>query len=69
MPLLLQTIRKGVTGFCLFKILTCHCLSTFVNRGKANFFERRVADYQKASIMSNLKDGTKNFVFKLDEDF
>ncbi|CAJ1941230.1 unnamed protein product [Sphenostylis stenocarpa] len=38
-------------------------------QGKANFFERRVGDYQKASVMSNLQDAGKNFVFKLDEDF
>lgn len=38
-------------------------------QGKANFFERRVGDYQKASVMSNLQDGGKNFVFKMDEDF
>ncbi|XP_057524533.1 ribonucleoside-diphosphate reductase small chain A [Amaranthus tricolor] len=37
--------------------------------GKTNFFERRVGDYQKASVMSNLKDGNKNYVFNLDEDF
>lgn len=39
------------------------------HRGKANFFERRVGDYQKASVMSSLEDDGKNFVFKLDEDF
>ncbi|XP_073154142.1 ribonucleoside-diphosphate reductase small chain A [Henckelia pumila] len=38
-------------------------------QGKANFFERRVGDYQKASVMSNLRDGSKNFEFKMDEDF
>ncbi|XP_059650122.1 ribonucleoside-diphosphate reductase small chain A [Cornus florida] len=38
-------------------------------QGKANFFERRVGDYQKASVMSCIQDGEKNFVFKLDEDF
>lgn len=38
-------------------------------QGKANFFERRVGDYQKASVMSSLQDSGKNFVFKLDEDF
>nr|GLL46511.1 ribonucleoside-diphosphate reductase small chain A [Ipomoea trifida] len=38
-------------------------------QGKANFFERRVGDYQKASVMSNLRDSSKNFEFKLDEDF
>ncbi|KAI4378886.1 hypothetical protein MLD38_016308 [Melastoma candidum] len=38
-------------------------------QGKANFFERRVGEYQKASVMSSLQDGGKNYVFKLDEDF
>lgn len=38
-------------------------------QGKTNFFERRVGDYQKASVMSNLQDGGKNYVFKMDEDF
>ncbi|KAJ0865314.1 putative oxidoreductase [Helianthus annuus] len=38
-------------------------------QGKANFFERRVGDYQKASVMSNLQDSAQNFVFKLDADF
>ncbi|CAN4113486.1 unnamed protein product [Withania somnifera] len=38
-------------------------------QGKANFFERRVGDYQKASVMSSLQDNGKNFEFKLDEDF
>ncbi|XP_058077818.1 ribonucleoside-diphosphate reductase small chain A isoform X1 [Magnolia sinica] len=38
-------------------------------QGKANFFERRVGEYQKASVMSSLQDGTQNYVFKLDEDF
>ncbi|KAL8162678.1 hypothetical protein V2J09_014167 [Rumex salicifolius] len=38
-------------------------------QGKANFFERRVGNYQKASVMSSLQDGVKNFVFNVDEDF
>ncbi|KAM6545329.1 hypothetical protein CsatB_026065 [Cannabis sativa] len=38
-------------------------------QGKANFFERRVGDYQKASVMPSLQGGERNFVFKLDEDF
>ncbi|XP_059593697.1 ribonucleoside-diphosphate reductase small chain A [Vitis vinifera] len=37
-------------------------------QGNANFFQRRVGDYQKASVMSSL-DGGKNYVFKIDEDF
>ncbi|XP_034229377.1 ribonucleoside-diphosphate reductase small chain A isoform X2 [Prunus dulcis] len=38
-------------------------------QGKTNFFERRVGDYQKASVMSGLQDGGKNFIFKMDADF
>lgn len=38
-------------------------------QGKANFFERRVGEYQKASVMSSLQDGSNHFEFKLDEDF
>ncbi|KAH6776946.1 ribonucleotide reductase 2A [Perilla frutescens var. hirtella] len=38
-------------------------------QGKTNFFERRVGEYQKASVMSSLQDSSKNFEFKLDEDF
>ncbi|HKC67005.1 MAG TPA: ribonucleoside-diphosphate reductase, partial [Bacteroidia bacterium] len=36
-------------------------------QGKTNFFEKRVAEYQKAGVMN--KDNTQNNVFKLDEDF
>ncbi len=35
-------------------------------QGKTNFFEKRVAEYQKAGVMSKKED---NNVFKLDEDF
>jgi len=40
-------------------------------RGKTNFFERRVGEYQKASVMSVLssKDRQSQFTFTLDEDF
>ncbi|XP_024377521.1 ribonucleoside-diphosphate reductase small chain isoform X2 [Physcomitrium patens] len=39
-------------------------------QGKTNFFEKRVGEYQKASVMSNLNGGdTNNHVFRLDEDF
>ncbi len=36
-------------------------------QGKTNFFEKRVAEYQKAGVMN--KDNAQNNVFKLDEDF
>ncbi|KAF3787110.1 Ribonucleoside-diphosphate reductase small chain [Nymphaea thermarum] len=39
-------------------------------QGKTNFFEKRVGDYQKASVMSSVNgDVFNNHVFKLDEDF
>jgi ribonucleoside-diphosphate reductase beta chain len=34
-------------------------------QGKTNFFEKRVAEYQKAGVMGNKEDN----VFKMDEDF
>ncbi|XP_042034383.1 ribonucleoside-diphosphate reductase small chain-like [Salvia splendens] len=39
-------------------------------QGKTNFFEKRVGEYQKASVMSSLNaNGGDSHVFKLDEDF
>lgn len=39
-------------------------------QGKTNFFEKRVGEYQKASVMSNLNgNDANNHVFRLDEDF
>ena len=34
-------------------------------QGKTNFFERRVGEYQKAGVMSNVSDK----VFKVDAEF
>lgn len=38
-------------------------------QGKTNFFEKRVGDYQKASVMSNLNGNGGIHEFKMDEDF
>ncbi|VAI72779.1 unnamed protein product [Triticum turgidum subsp. durum] len=39
-------------------------------QGKTNFFEKRVGEYQKASVMSNLNGGAATqHVFSIDEDF
>ena len=35
-------------------------------QGKTNFFEKRVAEYQKAGVMNNKEE---NNIFNLDEDF
>ena len=37
-------------------------------QGKTNFFEKRVADYQKAGVMTSLKE-IEEHIFKLDDDF
>lgn len=36
---------------------------------KTNFFEKRVGEYQKASVMSGLGNMEANHIFKLDADF
>ncbi|GFP94046.1 ribonucleoside-diphosphate reductase small chain [Phtheirospermum japonicum] len=39
-------------------------------QGKTNFFEKRVGEYQKASVMNSLNgNGGDTHVFRLDEDF
>jgi ribonucleoside-diphosphate reductase subunit M2 len=38
-------------------------------QGKTNFFEKRVGEYQKASVMSNLQNGNQNYEFTTEEDF
>lgn len=48
------------------------CVLLLHEQGKANFFERRVGEYQKAGVMSN-RNGERmtfeQFVFTTDEDF
>ncbi|KAH7282909.1 hypothetical protein KP509_35G052900 [Ceratopteris richardii] len=38
-------------------------------QGKTNFFEKRVGEYQKASVMAGLSSTEGNHVFRMDEDF
>ncbi|GMJ08865.1 TSO MEANING 'UGLY' IN CHINESE 2 [Hibiscus trionum] len=38
-------------------------------QGKTNFFEKRVGEYQKASVMSSLNGNGGTHEFKMDEDF
>ena len=37
--------------------------------GKTNFFEKRVAEYQKSGVMSRKASATSEHVFKTDENF
>lgn len=47
----------------------CACIITeCMFRGKTNFFERRVGEYQKSSVMAKLKNGDVH-EFKTDCDF
>ena len=45
------------------------CVLVCWRRGKTNFFEKRVGDYQKSGVMSGLKGETKSNAFSVDEDF
>ena len=38
-------------------------------RGKTNFFERRVGEYQKSGVMAGLKGGMHAHEFTTDADF
>lgn len=38
-------------------------------RGKTNFFERRVGEYQKSGVMAGLKGGMNAHEFTTDADF
>jgi len=38
-------------------------------QGKTNFFEKRVAEYQKAGVMSSLNVDSSDRLFSMDEDF
>ncbi len=38
-------------------------------QGKTNFFEKRVAEYQKAGVMGDKNDANNSHRFSLDEDF
>jgi hypothetical protein len=42
-------------------------LSAAAHRGKTNFFEKRVGDYQKSGVMAGLQGSLHNF--QLDADF
>lgn len=37
--------------------------------GKTNFFEKRVAEYQKSGVMASLENPSKNTSLNFDADF
>ena len=38
-------------------------------RGKTNFFEKRVGDYQKSGVMAGLSGGNSSHAISFNEDF
>jgi len=38
-------------------------------RGKTNFFEKRVGEYQKSGVMSGINGNSNARVFTMDDDF
>lgn len=46
----------------------CKNLIILQHRGKTNFFEKRVGDYQKAGVMTSLKEGSGH-ALSFDDDF
>ncbi|KAI9290927.1 hypothetical protein K502DRAFT_353491, partial [Neoconidiobolus thromboides FSU 785] len=38
-------------------------------QGKTNFFEKKVAEYQRAGVMASLSKESNNMAFTLDADF
>ena len=46
-----------------------HWMEMISMQGKTNFFEKRVAEYQKAGVMDNSSLGSVQQRFSLDEDF
>ena len=55
----------------MFPYTTVPYLTCFLCcRGKTNFFEKRVGEYQKASVMANLNgDSASGRIFSTEEDF
>lgn len=51
--------RSSVCGLLLCAVSCC--------RGKTNFFEKRVGEYQKSGVMAGLQGNLHNF--QLDADF
>ena len=57
---------RGLRLTCKMSILTDK--NAFC-KGRTNFFERRVGEYQRAGVMSALSTNNTGFKFTLDEDF
>ena len=53
----------------LFRILLLSGMDMISLEGKTNFFEKRVAEYQKSGVMASLENPSKNTSLNFDADF
>ena len=56
-------MARHQSSACLMSPLP-HCC-----RGKTNFFEKRVGDYQKSGVMAGLSGGNSSHAISFNEDF
>lgn len=56
---------RNVVCVCMLTVLAAAVFVCF--RGKTNFFEKRVGEYQKSGVMAGLQGSLHNF--QLDADF
>ena len=49
--------------------LVCWTADNTLRRGKTNFFEKRVGDYQKAGVMAGLGADARGHEISFTEDF
>ena len=52
-----------------FKLFSFDWMELISMQGKTNFFEKRVAEYQKAGVMDSASLGSVQQRFSVDEDF
>ena len=53
----------------IFRILLLLGMDMISLEGKTNFFEKRVAEYQKSGVMASLENPSKNTSLNFDADF
>ena len=66
-------VTKGWLSFLFWQVYNVQNPFDFMENisleGKTNFFEKRVAEYQKSGVMSRKSSTTSEHVFKTDENF
>ena len=71
--LILQILQLQILFFLFWQVFNVQNPFDFMDNisleGKTNFFEKRVAEYQKSGVMSRKSSTTSEHVFKTDENF